>query len=107
MKMYNPPHPGLVLREYIEGMKIGEVAQKLGVSRISLSRILNGKTAITPEMATRIGLALNNSPSMWLGMQADYDLWHERVSKAMVKGWEEICKTSIFKYKDIPMPVGD
>ena len=75
MKMYNPPHPGLVLREYIEGMKIGEVAQKLGGSRISLSRILNGKTAITPEMATRIGLALNNSPSMWLGMQADYDLW--------------------------------
>ena len=58
MKMHNPPHPGLVLREYIEGMKIGEVAQKLGVSRISLSRILNGKTAITPEMATRIGLAL-------------------------------------------------
>lgn len=39
--------------------------------------------------------------------KADYDLWHERVSKAMVKGWEEICKTSIFKYKDIPMPVGD
>lgn len=75
MKMYNPPHPGLVLRAYIEGMKIGEVAQKLGVSRISLSRILNGKTAITPEMAARIGLALNNSPSMWLGMQADYDLW--------------------------------
>lgn len=70
MKMHNPPHPGLVLREYIEGMKIGEVAEKLGVSRI-----LNGKTAITPEMATRIGLALNNSPSMWLGMQADYDLW--------------------------------
>ena len=54
MKMYNPPHPGLVLREYIGGMKIGEVAQKLGVSRISLSRILNGKTAITPEMATPI-----------------------------------------------------
>ena len=56
MKMYNPPHPGLVLREYIEGMKVGEVAQKLGVSRISLSRILNGKTAITPEWQLVLGL---------------------------------------------------
>lgn len=75
MKMYNPPHPGFVLKEYIEGMKIGEVAKKLGVSRISLSRILNGKTAISAEMAIRIGLALNTSPNMWLSMQGDYDLW--------------------------------
>ena len=58
----------ITTRSYYENVQ-------LGVSRISLSRILNGKTAITPEMATRIGLALNNSPSMWLGMQADYDLW--------------------------------
>ena len=75
MKMYNPPHPGFVLKEYIEGMKIGEVEKKLGVSRISLSRILNGKTAISAEMAIRIGLALNTSPNMWLSMQGDYDLW--------------------------------
>ena len=58
MKMYNPPHPGFVLKEYIEGMKIGEVAKKLGA-----------------EMAIRIGLALNTSPNMWLSMQGDYDLW--------------------------------
>lgn len=82
MKMHNPPHPGVVLREYIEGMKVGEVAEKIGVSRISLSRILNGKTAITPEMATRIGLALNNSPRMWLNMQADYDLWQIEQTKS-------------------------
>ena len=56
MKMYNPPHPGLVLREYIEGMKVGEVAQKLGVSRISLSRIPFGtrRRSLTSSTASTV-----------------------------------------------------
>ena len=53
MRMHNPPHPGLLLKEYLEGYKITDVAKRLGVSRVTLSRILNGKAAITPEMALR------------------------------------------------------
>lgn len=75
MRMYNPPHPGLVIREYIDGMSVTDVAQRLGVSRVALSRILNGKASISAEMAVRLGQALNTSPEMWLSMQANYDLW--------------------------------
>lgn len=75
MRMYNPPHPGLVIREYIYGMSVTDVAQRLGVSRVALSRILNGKASISAEMAVRLGQALNTSPEMWLSMQANYDLW--------------------------------
>ncbi|EGY34504.1 plasmid maintenance system antidote protein, XRE family [Aggregatibacter actinomycetemcomitans serotype e str. SC1083] len=76
MKMHNPPHPGELLKEYIDGVSVTEVAQKLGVSRVTLSRILNGKAGITPEMAVRLSELLNTTtPKLWLGMQADYDLW--------------------------------
>ncbi|WP_109077555.1 HigA family addiction module antitoxin [Aggregatibacter kilianii] len=74
--MYNPPHPGELLKEYIDGISVTDVAKKLGVSRVTLSRILNGKASITPEMAVRLSELLNNTtPKLWLGMQADYDLW--------------------------------
>ncbi len=76
MRMYNPPHPGELLKEYIDGISVTDVAKKLGVSRVTLSRILNGKASITPEMAVRLSELLNNTtPKLWLGMQADYDLW--------------------------------
>jgi antitoxin HigA-1 len=79
MDMFNPPHPGLVLREYLpEGMQITEVAQRLGVSRVALSRVVNQHAAISADMALRLEAALNTSASMWLGMQADYDLWQAR-----------------------------
>ncbi|QIM63892.1 addiction module antidote protein, HigA family [Pasteurellaceae bacterium Orientalotternb1] len=73
--MYNPPHPGLVLKEYIEGYSVTEVAQRLGISRITLSRILNGKSAITPDVALRLSVLLKTSPELWLSMQNAYDLW--------------------------------
>lgn len=76
MKMHNPPHPGLLLREYIDGYKISDIAERLGISRITLSRILNGKASITPEMALRLSqLLTNTTPKLWLGMQNAYDLW--------------------------------
>lgn len=75
MNMHNPAHPGEVLREYIDGFSVTEVAQRLGVSRVALSRVLNGKSAISPEMAVRLGQLLNNTPEFWLTMQANYDLW--------------------------------
>lgn len=75
MRMYNPAHPGEVLKEYIEGFSITEVAQKLNVTRVALSRIINGKAAVSPEMALKLGKLLKTTPEFWLTMQANYDLW--------------------------------
>jgi antitoxin HigA-1 len=74
--MYNPPHPGRLLREYLGAMPAGEAAKRLRVARSTLSRILNGRAAITAEMALRFSEAFGNQPYMWLGMQQQYDLWH-------------------------------
>jgi len=77
--MFNPPHPGEALREYLpEGMQVTEAAQKLGVSRVTLSRVLNGRASISADMALRLEAALGTSAGMWIGMQADYDLWQAR-----------------------------
>ncbi|OOS00623.1 addiction module antidote protein, HigA family [Haemophilus paracuniculus] len=74
--MYNPPHPGLLLKEYLAEMSVTDAAKQLGISRGALSRILNGKANISPEMAVRLSKFLTNTtPKLWLGMQADYDLW--------------------------------
>jgi addiction module HigA family antidote len=76
--MYNPPHPGEVLRElYIEplGLSITEVARALGVSRNTLSEIVNGSRNISPEMALRLSIAFDTSPDGWMDMQSQYDLW--------------------------------
>lgn len=75
MNMHNPAHPGLVLREYLEDISITEAAQRLGVTRAALSRILNGKAAISAEMAVRISILLKTSSTMWINMQSAYDLW--------------------------------
>lgn len=78
MIMYNPPHPGLIVkRMLIEGaqLSITDAAKALGVGRITLSKILNKKSGISPEMAVRLSLALNTSSEMWINMQGMYDLW--------------------------------
>jgi addiction module HigA family antidote len=75
-RMYNPPHPGEVLREFLpDGMTIEEVARRLGVSRVQLSRVLNGRSAISADMAIRIGLLTNTAPESWLAGQTKWDLW--------------------------------
>ncbi len=76
--MHNPPHPGKVLRELcIEpmGLSITAVADSLGVSRKTLSAILNGHSGISPEMAVRLSLAFGTSSESWLMQQVQYDLW--------------------------------
>lgn len=78
MIMHNPPHPGLVVRRMlIEGaeLSVTEAAKALGVGRITLSKLLNKKSGISPEMAVRLSLALNTSSEMWVNMQGMYDLW--------------------------------
>ena len=81
-RMYNPPHPGEVLREFLpDGMTIEEVARRLGVSRVQLSRILNGRSAISADMAIRIGLLTDTTPESWLAGQTKWDLWQASQKK--------------------------
>ncbi len=74
-RMYNPCHPGKILHEWLEGFTVTESAEKLGVTRATLSRILNGHTGISADMAIRLSQALGTTPEFWLGMQSQYDLW--------------------------------
>ena len=75
-RMYNPPHPGEVLREFLpDGMTIEEVARRLGVSRVQLSRGLDGRSAISTDKAIRIGLLTDTTPESWLAGQTKWDLW--------------------------------
>jgi addiction module HigA family antidote len=75
MRMFNPPHPGTVLRDYLGNVPVTAAAKHLGITRVALSRILNGSAGISAEMALRLSDALGTSPELWTGMQAQYDLW--------------------------------
>ncbi len=75
-RMHNPPHPGEILREFFpEGMTVETFAQRLGVSRVQVSRILNGRSGISADMAIRIGLLTRTTPESWLAGQTKWDLW--------------------------------
>lgn len=77
-QMHNPPHPGEILRELcLEPLEISitEAAEGLGVSRKTLSAILNGRAGISPEMALRLSMAFDTTPESWLTQQSQYDLW--------------------------------
>ena len=79
MKMHNPPHPGEVLRNLcLEplGLTVTEAAKALGVSRKTLSAILNGRAGISPEMAVRLSIAFDTTSESWLNQQVQYDLWY-------------------------------
>ena len=78
MRMHNPPHPGEILKELcLEPLEITvtDAARALGVSRKTLSSILNGRAGISPEMALRLAKAFDTSPESWLNQQIQYDLW--------------------------------
>jgi addiction module HigA family antidote len=78
MKMHNPPHPGEVLKALcLEplGLTVTDAASALGVSRRTLSAIVNGRTGISPEMAVRLSLAFDTTAESWLAQQVQYDLW--------------------------------
>ena len=79
MLMHNPPHPGEIIRELcLEplGLSVTAAADGLGVSRKTLSAILNGKAGISPEMAIRLSIAFDTSAESWLIQQYQYELWH-------------------------------
>ena len=77
-RMYTPPHPGEVLRDTVladRRISVTEFAEKLGVSRVALSRVVNARAAVSADMALRLAAALGGSAESWLQMQAAYDLW--------------------------------
>jgi addiction module HigA family antidote len=78
--MHNPPHPGELVREATGDTDVTEFAAKLGVSRVTLSRLLNGKAGISAQMALSLADVLQSSAEMWMGMQSQFDLWQVRAA---------------------------
>jgi len=88
MNMHNPPHPGEILRELcLEPLEltVTAAAEALGVSRKTLSAILNCRAGISPEMAIRLAKAFDTTPESWLNQQMQYDLWNAKNSLGNVK----------------------
>ena len=86
--MHDPPHPGEVLRDLcLEplGITVTEAAVALGVSRKTLSAILNGRSGISPEMAVRLSIAFDTSAESWLNQQSQYDLWIAEQNRKRLK----------------------
>jgi len=95
MAMFNPPHPGETIRELCLkplGLTVTDAAKGLGVSRKTLSSLLNGRFGISPEMAIRLSKAFGGSSESWLIQQAQYDLWQ-------VQGQEEKISKSVKEFR--------
>lgn len=79
MRMHNPPHPGEILKALCLAplnLTVTDAAKALGVSRKTLSAILNARAGISPEMAVRLSIAFGTSAESWMNQQTQYDLWH-------------------------------
>jgi antitoxin HigA-1 len=76
-RMFNPPHPGEVLKEgvMVKGVTVTGLAEQLGVTRVALSRVLNAHAGISADMAIKLARVFGGSAESWLYMQANYDLW--------------------------------
>jgi len=84
MLMHNPPHPGEIIKELCLvplGITVTDAAKGLGVSRKTLSSIINGKAGISPEMAIRLSIAFNTSAESWIIQQTQYDLWQAELHR--------------------------
>jgi antitoxin HigA-1 len=87
MAMKNPPHPGELLKDNVDklGLSVAEAAKGLGVPRQQLYNVINGKSAITPEMAVRLEKALGGAADLWLRMRVNYDLAQVRQRGRSIK----------------------
>jgi len=91
--IFNPAHPGEVLRDYLGDMSVKEAASRLGVTRAHLSRILNRHAGITAAMSLRLSAALRTSPGFWLRMQVQHDLWRaQRAGRPRVRPFPRATK---------------
>lgn len=95
MKKRPPKHPGLILKHhYLEPLKLSitDLATNLEVSRKTISHIVNGRSAISTDLALRLSKAFNTSPQLWLNLQQNYNLWYaSRASKT----WQKIPSLSL------------
>jgi addiction module HigA family antidote len=83
MNMHNPPHPGEFIRQvYLEPheLSVRSLAESLDVSASTITRIVNGQSGLSPEMALRLSKAIGRTPESWLAMQHNYDLWQAKRS---------------------------
>jgi len=88
MYMHNPPHPGEVIKELcLEplGLSVTAAAKALGVSRKTLSAVINGHAGVSPEMAIRLSIAFNTSAESWVNQQAQYELWQAEQNRDRLK----------------------
>ena len=88
MKIKNPPHPGRIIKqECLEPLELSitRAADILGVTRLTLSNVVNGKNGVSPEMAIRLSKAFGSSPEVWLGLQMDYDLAQAEKKSSRIK----------------------
>ena len=88
MEMYDPPHPGEILKEdYLAplGLSVTIAAAGLDVTRQSLSAVINGRAGVSPEMALRLSKAFHTTPQLWLNLQQQYDLWQVRQRTSHIK----------------------
>ena len=88
LTMYNPPHPGEVIRELCLDpldLSVTTAAKALGVTRKSLSELLNGRSGVSTEMALRLAIAFDTTPESWLSQQMQYDLWKARRKRKRLK----------------------
>ena len=84
-RMHTPPHPGEVLQDTVlSELTVTELAQRLGVSRVALSRVVNGRAGVSAELANRLARLLGGSAESWLAMHAAHDLWHAREALAEI-----------------------
>jgi antitoxin HigA-1 len=79
--MYNPASPGELLKEFMGSVTATQLAQHIGVARATISRILNGRTAVTTDLSIRLGEALSLSPDFFSKAQLQHDLWMESQKK--------------------------
>ncbi len=87
MSMKNPAHPGRLIKNELDEMQISvaDAAEALGVTRQQLYNVINGKSAVTPEMAVRLEQGIGSTADTWLGMQTAYDLALVRLRRAEIK----------------------
>jgi addiction module HigA family antidote len=74
--MFNPAHPGELVKERLGPLSVSAAAAHLRVSRVTLSRLINGKAGVSAEMALRLAEAFGTTPDLWLKLQMNFDLWH-------------------------------
>ena len=88
MRMHNPPHPGKILKALCLdplGLTVTQAAEALGVSRKTLSSILNGRSGISPEMAVRLSIAFDTTAESWLNQQTQFALWRAEQSRKQLR----------------------